>query len=118
MRANRPDMYNLKEEETSPFVPRKLRFEVSERVSFEGDIVEPLNLNELDEILIQCQDSKVKAIAIQFMHSYLYLNMNNFVENISQKSYLRSDNLPTIFREMEDYERASTAVLNGVTDSE
>ena len=42
-------MYNLKVKKPSPFVPRKLRFEVSERVSFEGEIVEPLNLSELEK---------------------------------------------------------------------
>ena len=114
MRANRPDMYNLKVKKPSPFVPRKLRFELSERVSFEGDIVEPLNLNELNEILMQCQDNKVEAIAIQFMHSYLYPKHERLCrEYITKKLPEVSITISSdISREWREYERASTAVLN------
>src|SRR5215216_3136665 len=42
-RANRPDIYNLKFRKQPPFVPRELRFEVTERTNYKGEIVTPLD---------------------------------------------------------------------------
>ena len=38
-RANRPDIYNLSFRKQPPFVPRELRFEVTERMNYKGEIV-------------------------------------------------------------------------------
>src|SRR5215468_8695741 len=42
-RANRPDLYNLAYAKPVPFVPRRFRFEVTERMSYRGAVVEPLS---------------------------------------------------------------------------
>src|SRR5215216_3134844 len=42
-RANRPDLYNLLYAKPRPFVPRRLRLEVTERMSYRGEIVTPLD---------------------------------------------------------------------------
>src|SRR5678816_205946 len=39
-RANRPDLYNLSYRKPEPFVPRRLRFEVRERISHTGAVLE------------------------------------------------------------------------------
>ncbi len=114
MRGNRPDMYNLKAKKPEPFVSRKLRFEVNERVSSEGESLVPLNLENLDDIIEECKLNKVEAIAIQFMHSYL--NTDNEIKcakYIKQKLPKVSITLSSdITREWREFERANTAVLN------
>ena len=42
-RANRPDLYNLSYEKPKPFVPRRLRLEVAERMSYKGEVLAPLD---------------------------------------------------------------------------
>jgi hypothetical protein len=42
-RANRPDLYNLSYRKPEPFVPRRLRFEVRERISHTGSVLVPLD---------------------------------------------------------------------------
>ena len=42
-RGNRPDMYNLVSRKPPPFVPRRHRFEVRERVDRHGTVVVPLD---------------------------------------------------------------------------
>ena len=49
-RANRPDLYNLSYAKPVPFVPRHLRFEVTERMSYRGEVLEPLSEDGLDKI--------------------------------------------------------------------
>src|SRR5215469_5608212 len=45
-RANRPDLYNLAYAKPVPFVPRHLRFEVTERMSYQGEVAEPVSKGE------------------------------------------------------------------------
>ena len=69
-RGNRPDLYNLRYRKEIPFVPRRLRFEVRERVDARGRVRVPLHLEDLDRVLEVCRAQEVEAIAIQFLHSY------------------------------------------------
>ena len=41
-RAKRPDLYNLAYSKPGPFVARHLRFEVGERMSYRGEVIEPV----------------------------------------------------------------------------
>ena len=50
-RGNRPDMYNLRYRSPEPFVPRRFRFEVRERLDARGRVVEPLKFADLDPIV-------------------------------------------------------------------
>src|SRR5947209_11691948 len=45
-RQNRPELYNLQVERLPPLVPRRYRFEVRERVTYEGKILEPVDTSE------------------------------------------------------------------------
>jgi N-methylhydantoinase A len=113
-RGNRPDLYNLSFEKPTPFVPRRLRFEVRERIDAKGRELEPLHLADLDAVVERCQSEGVEAVAIQFLHSYAAPE-----HEAACATYLR-DKLPgvaitashEITREWREYERANTAVLN------
>ena len=49
-RGNRPDMYNLVSRKPPPFVPRRHRFEVRERVDRHGTVLVPLELGDAEAI--------------------------------------------------------------------
>jgi N-methylhydantoinase A len=113
-RGNRPDMYNLQFHKPEPFVPRRLRFEVRERVSADGTVALPLELSDLDVIAAACREAGVEAIAVCFLHAYAHPEHEQ-----RAAAYLR-DLLPgvtitissEITKEWREYERSSTAVLN------
>src|SRR5208337_1881242 len=46
-RSNRPDIYNFNYAKPKPFIPRRLIFEVQERMEAQGETVEALRLEEL-----------------------------------------------------------------------
>ena len=113
-RGNRPDLYNLRYRKEVPFVPRRLRFEVRERVDAKGRVRVPLHLEDLDEAIEECRAQGVEAIAIQFLHSYAAPEHEE-----KAAAYLRErlDGVAItasheITREWREYERANTAVLN------
>ena len=63
-RCNRPDLFNFNFVKQPPFVPRHLRFEVEERMSYKGDVLRELDMKSLEQILKKCKKEKVEAIAI------------------------------------------------------
>ncbi len=113
-RGNRPDLYNLRAKTPSPFVPRALRFEVTERLSAKGEIVTPLAEDELGDIAQACRNAGIEAVAICFLHAY-----RNPAHELRAAQLLRAL-LPglsvsashEISREWREYERSSTTVLN------
>jgi N-methylhydantoinase A len=113
-RGNRPDLYNLRFRKPEPFVPRRYRFEVGERVDARGRVIRPLVLADLDRVVERCRAEGIAAIAVQFLHSYAAPE-----HEAAAAAYLR-ERLPEvaitasheITREWREYERANTAVLN------
>ena len=113
-RCNRPDPWNLFFHRARPLVPREWRLEVSERMTATGDVLVPLNEAELAEIAALLRREKFEAVAVCFLHSY-----QNPIHEQRVGEILRRE-LPGVFitlsheliREMREYERTSTTVLN------
>jgi N-methylhydantoinase A len=113
-RGNRPDMYNLQFRKPEPLVPRKLRFEVDERIRPDGSVASPLDVSQLEPIAQQCRDHEVGAIAICFLHAYAnpaheHAASRRLAELLPEVAITLSSD---ITREWREYERTSTAVLN------
>ena len=71
-RGNRPDMYNLVSRKPPPFVARRHRFEVRERVDRHGTVVVPLDLSGTEAIAAACERDGIEAIAVCLLHSYAH----------------------------------------------
>lgn len=113
-RANRPDIYNMRFRKQPPFVPRELRFEITERVNYKGEIVTELDLNTVDTVAEQIRTEGCAAVAICLLHSYA--NPDHELRVAERLRALLPGVLVTasseITREWREYERTSTAVLN------
>jgi N-methylhydantoinase A len=112
-RGNRPDLYNLHSTPSEPFAPRRLRFEVEERMDARGQVRTPLSLADVDRVAERIAAAGVGAVAIAFLHSYM-----NPAHEIAAAERLAAL-LPgvaiaassAISRQWREYERANTAVL-------
>jgi N-methylhydantoinase A len=69
-RANRPDLYNLAYRKPEPFVPRRLCFEVTERMTYRGEVLSPLDISELPAVADEIRSAGVQAVAICLLHSW------------------------------------------------
>lgn len=113
-RANRPDMYNYYYEKPKPLVPRKYRFEVEERLNKDGEVLIPLNEEQVKEIINICKDEEIEAIAVCFLHSYANSSHERKVKEILEKELpeveisISSD----LIKEWREYERTNTTVSN------
>ena len=112
-RGNRPDFFNLQYKKPAPFIPRYLRKEVTERISYKGEILKPLASAEIDPILEEFKAEGVEAIAVCFLHSYANPAHEVAVADHIKKHWPEISVVASheISREWREYERANTAAL-------
>jgi len=113
-RGDRPNYFDLFYKKPPPFVPRHLRKELLERIDYKGNVVIPLDLGPLDEIVEEFKKEQVEAVAISFLHSYLNPSHEDAVAKaikaLSPELYVSPAH--EIAREWREYERTNTAVLS------
>ncbi|HYZ13072.1 MAG TPA: hydantoinase/oxoprolinase family protein [Actinomycetota bacterium] len=112
-RANRPDLYNLSYRKPEPFVPRRFRFEVRERISHRGEVLVPLDKVGVERIADHLR-ADIDAVAICFLHSWINPDHERRTAELLSKllkgvEIVASHEVSTQWRE---YERTSTAVLS------
>lgn len=108
------NIYDINMNKPQPLVKRNLRFEVSERMNFLGVELEPVNENEVVEIINTLKEKKIRAIAVCLMHSYANPAHEIKIKEIINREWpevyvsISAEIIPQ-FRE---YERTSTTVIN------
>ena len=113
-RRDRPTMYGL-EGTHEPLVPRDLRYEVRERLDFEGKVVTPLDVEQLRAIGKALLEARVESVVISFMHAYA-----NTAHEDQAREVLAALNpawevvtATSVVREYYEFERTSTGVVQG-----
>ena len=110
----RYDLFALDLDMPLPIVPRNLRFEVSERLNFEGKIIKKLDEKELIKVAKEIKKSGVQTLGIVFLHSFKNSTHEKFAKKIIQK-HVPGLNIclsSTVSPEIGEYERTSTCVAN------
>lgn len=113
-RCNRPDLFNMVFAKPRPVIPRYLRKEVEERVSFDGKVVTPLNEEDIKAAVEYFKKEKVEAIAVCYINSYANDEHEKRTVELIRKLW------PEVFvtssievtKEWREYERTSTIALN------
>ena len=113
-RGNRPDLFNLVFEKPKPFIPRYLRREVEERMAYNGEVIVPLNKDDIKAAVDYLKKEQVEAIAICYINSYANEAHERETAAIVKELWPEVYVSPSvdITREWREYERTSTAALN------
>jgi N-methylhydantoinase A len=114
MRINRESHYDVQWSKPAPLVPRRLRFEVSERIDHLGHVVLPLDEADVHYAVEQMQAAHVDSIAICFLFSFV-----NPVHELQARAIIEKGwpKIPVsvsseILPEIREYERTSTVVID------
>ena len=113
-RLARPAVFDFLWERNPPLIPRRRRREVTERITAQGAIFTPLNVEETKEALRELQRQKVEAIAICFINSYTNPTHENQAAALAHELAAEAA-LCTSFEvlpEIREYERTSTTCIN------
>src|SRR6516164_9036406 len=70
-RSARADLYDLFQDAPATLIPRRRRFEITERIGADGAVVTPLAENEIDGLVAALKSTRVDAIAVSLVFSFL-----------------------------------------------
>ena len=113
-RSYRQELYNLQYDKPKPVVPRHLVYELTERMDHRGNIIVPLDREEVVSVVQQLVDQGAVAIAVSLFNSYANAGnervVGDVIREVAPKVYvsLSSEVDPRI----REYQRTSTTVLN------
>ena len=115
-RQTRPTVYDMHSDHPPPLVERRLRMEVPQRTLADGSTHIPLDEDAVREAAGRLDRESVACVVVCFLHSYA------FPRDEQRAAAILKDNLPNsvavlcssdVYPEFREYERFSTAVLNG-----
>jgi len=115
-RSSRADLYDLLQDAPAVLVPRRWRFEITERIDAQGEVVTPLAEEELPALIEAIRDAGLQTVAVSFLFSFLNDAHERRVGEALRAAlpgvpvYLSSEVLP----EIREFERASTTAVCAV----
>jgi N-methylhydantoinase A len=115
-RSSRADLYDLLQDAPAVLVPRRWRFEITERIDAQGEVVTPLAEHELPELIEAIREAGLQTIAVSLLFSFLNDAHERRIGGVLREAlpgvrvYLSSEVLP----EIREFERASTTAVCAV----
>ena len=115
-RQRRATLYDLSYERPKPIIPRRYRFEISERMNHKGDVITPLDIEKLDEIYKKIREEQINSVAITLLHSYKNESHENKIKEYFEKKdeelYVSASF--EVSPEHREFERTSTTAINAI----
>jgi len=111
---NRFEQYDIAVDRPPPLVPRHLRWSVTERLNYRGEVLVPLDEDSVRALVPRIAAEGIEAIAIGLLHAYADGTHERRVAAILAEAFpelaitLSSEVCP----EIREYERQSTACAN------
>lgn len=111
-RSARPDLYDLFQDPPATLVPRRRRFEITERIGADGAVATPLAEDEIDDLIARLKADKVEAVAVSLLFSFVNAEHERRLGErlraaLDVPVYLSCEVLP----EIREFERASTTAV-------
>jgi N-methylhydantoinase A len=114
--GTRDDLWDAYKDVAPPYIRRRDRFEVTERIGYEGTVLTELDEDEARELAKRLGRRGVETVAVCFVNSYANPANEKRMREILEEELsdvsisTSSETLPEIF----EYERFSTTVANAV----
>lgn len=112
-RSSRASLYDLFQDGPSILIPRRYRYEITERVDAKGRIVTPISEDDIDTVIAQIRDAGIETVAVSFLFSFLNDRHEQLMGARIRSTlpgvqvFLSSEVLP----EIREFERASTTAV-------
>jgi N-methylhydantoinase A len=113
-REHRYDMYDLLMERPVPLAPRRLRFELNERVLSDGRVQTPLDPDEVLRLIETLRAENVQAVAVCLLHSYRNPDHERAVGELlrTHAPKIACALSCEVVAEIREYDRTSTTLTN------
>ncbi|QZN95044.1 hydantoinase/oxoprolinase family protein [Symbiopectobacterium purcellii] len=106
--------YDVFLQKPAPLVPRYWRFGVTERINAQGDVLLPLNEDDVRRIAQTLREEDIDSVAVVLLHSYRNPQHEQRVAEILQHElpHLAVSLSSVVCPEIREYERLSTTCAN------
>ena len=113
-RELRYDLYDLALELPEAIVPAHRRVELDERLEWQGEVLKPVDEDELQGVVESLRSMDVEAIAVCFLHGYVNdVHERHVAAALARALPGKSISISSrVAREIREYERMSTVVAN------
>lgn len=113
-RLRMPQLYNMDWDKPRPLVPRRLRFEIDERIGAEGEVVQPLDASSVLSALEKIRRMEADSVAVCLLHAYANPVHEQAVMELLRRQApdLSISASHQVLPEIREYERTSTTVVN------
>ena len=111
---NRFEQYDISIDRPAPLVPRHLRWPVTERMNYRGEVLVPLDEASVHALVPRFERNGIEAVAVGLLHSYANPAHERRVGEILAAALpeLRITLSSEVCPEIREYERQSTACGN------
>ena len=112
-RSSRPDLYDLFQDGPGILVPRRHRFEITERIDAQGEVVTPLAEDEIQPLIDAIRAAGLQTVAVSLLFSFLNDSHERRLGEALRAAlpdvgiFLSCEVLP----EIREFERASTTAV-------
>jgi N-methylhydantoinase A len=112
--GQRKEVYNYLWKKPETLVPRYLRAGITERMSFDGKVIEPLNPEDVKKTILHFKDNGVEAVAVCLLHSYANPEHEKKVGEIIHKLWpeVLVSLSYQVARQSGEFERTSSTVIS------
>ena len=113
-RIRMPELYNWQWDKPPDLVERRLRKEVKERIDAQGNVLVPLDREEVSRVVDGIAASGVESIAVCLINSYVNPAHEELIGEVIRQRYpnISVSISSEILREVKEYERTATTVVN------
>ena len=115
-RQTRPTVYDMHKDHPTPIVDRALRFEINQRTLSDGKTKSKLKEEEIKKLAKKIRKLPIDCVVICYLHSYAFPSDEEKTAKILKTLLPEKVKVLTsssVYPEFREYERFSTAVLNG-----
>ncbi|MEY9977564.1 hydantoinase/oxoprolinase family protein [Lysinibacillus sp. RC79] len=115
-RGTKEDIWDTYKDTARPYIQRRDRFEVTERIDYEGNILQAIDEEEVRLLAKKLKRRGTESIAVCFINAYVNGENEAKVKEILKEELpdvyvcISSEVLPEIF----EHERMSTTIINAV----
>ncbi|MFF2176704.1 hydantoinase/oxoprolinase family protein [Lysinibacillus sp. NPDC058147] len=115
-RGTKEDIWDTYKDTAKPYIQRRDRFEVTERIDYEGNILQVIDEEEIRLLAKKLKRRGTESIAVCFINAYVNGENEAKVKKILKEELpdiyvcISSEVLPEIF----EHERMSTTIINAV----
>ena len=111
-RQDRPSLYDLFADPVPPLIPSELRFEVNERVTHTGEVLQVLDPAQLDDIIQDLERYSVSSVAVSLLFSFVHPQHEQLIARKLRDTGFTVSLSSEILPEFREYERTSTTAVN------